>query len=239
MHCINHFFSPRTKEGIKNISTEVQIPIHNSDVDNTLNTVQDGTQLEGVNVINDAVAFLNKETRIEFSQNKVEHANHEVCMDNYKQTTENDITVITDEEINQESVNESSVTREPSPGDIKYTDVIQIIQMNYRNEEISQRCDSEVSNDKVQNIVVKLDDEKMDDLSRKIIHMSVSIDHIKLKIEQHKKYNANRDERQVSVRFHAEIDPTKNESAEIELRKEISQDMFAKVSNDIHTLICF
>jgi hypothetical protein len=37
----------------------------------------------------------------------------------------------------------------------------------------------------------------------------------------------------VSVKFRAEIDPAKNQSAELELRKEISQDMFAKVSNDV------
>ncbi|XP_021926704.1 mismatch repair endonuclease PMS2 isoform X2 [Zootermopsis nevadensis] len=230
LHCINNFFSPRTEEGIQSISTEVEIPIHNSfGINNTLNTTQDEIELENVRVINDTVEFLNEGIHTEFNKNKGEHASHEVCMDIYKQTTENDNTVITDEEINQESVKESLMTRESSPGDIKDTDVIQNNWTNYTNEEISQPCETEVSNGKVQNIVVKLDDVKMDDLSRKIVHMSVSIDHIKLKIEQHKKHNANKDKRQMSVRFHAEIDPTKNESAEIELRKEISQDMFAKM----------
>jgi hypothetical protein len=239
VHCINHFFSARTKEGIKNISTEVQIPVHNSsDMHNTMNTKEDGKQLGSVNIINDTTAFPNKRTHDEFNLNKAEHANHEVCIDNYKQTTENDITVINDEELNQEFIKESLMTTESSSQYTKDTDVIQIIQTNYKNEKISQPCNAEVPNDSIQNIIVKLD-EKMDDLSHKVIHMSVSIDDIKLQIEQHRMYNGNRDERQVSVRFHAEIDPTKNASAETELRKEISQDMFAKVSNDIHILIGF
>jgi hypothetical protein len=56
---------------------------------------------------------------------------------------------------------------------------------------------------------------------------------MKKKIEEQKKHNTDRNKRQVSVKFRAEIDPAKNQSAELELRKEISQDMFAKVSNDV------
>jgi hypothetical protein len=81
--------------------------------------------------------------------------------------------------------------------------------------------------------VVKLDGEKIDDLSQKIVPMSVSIESIKNKIAEQKKHNANRNKPQVSVKFRAEIDPAKNQSAELELRKEISQDMFAKVSKDM------
>lgn len=233
VHCINHFFSPTRKERIENMSIEVQIPNHNSScTESTVNIVQNGEELESIDITNDTVVFLNKETHTEFNQNEAEHANHEVCMDNYEQKENS----AADDDTNQESIKESLMTTEPSSVDIKGTDVTHIIDTNHKNEEISTPCDSEVLNDKIQTIVVKLD-EKMEDLSRKIIHMSVSIDHIKQKTEQQKKYNESRVKRHVSVRFHAEIDPTKNQFAESELRKEISQDMFAKVSNNANQFL--
>lgn len=246
MHCINHFFSPTRKEVIKNISIKAHIPSHNSsDTEDTLNISQDGQELESA-TINDTeasnytAALLNpdKGTHSEFDQKQVEHVNHEFGTVTYKRTTENDITVITDEKISTESVKDPLMTIETNFRDVKGTDVIQTIQMSCKNGKISQPCDSEVSNERAQTVIVKLNDEKMNDLSRKIVHMSVSIDNIKQKIEQHKN-RINRDKRQVSVKFRAEIDPTKNQSAELELRKEISQDMFAKVSKNIHTITGF
>jgi hypothetical protein len=236
VHCINHFFSSTRKEGIKNILIKAKVPLHNlSNMEDTLNMSLDGKELDSAEisdteVINDTQAFLNSGEGTDKEHNQ-KYADHDVATDECKQNTENDI-FITDEEINQESVKQSLETAENS-GSIEDTDVIDVIKLNCKDEDICQPRDTKLSNDSVPTLMVKLDDEKLDDLSQKIVHMSVSIDNIKKKIEEQKKHNANRNKHQVSVKFRAEIDPAKNQSAELELRKEISQDMFAKVSNDI------
>jgi hypothetical protein len=220
VHCINTFFSPTRKEGIKNMVIKAQGPLHStSNMEDILNKSQDG---KGFEVIYDTQGFLNSDSGTDIEHN-MNCADHDVAMNKCKVTSENDI-CITGEEINQESI----VTTENSGG-TKETD-IDMMKTNSKGEETSQPCDTELSHDNMQTAVVKLDDEKTDDLSQKIVCMSVSIESIKKKIEEQKKYNTNRRKHQASVKFRAEIDPAKNQSAELELRKEISQDMFAKVS---------
>ncbi|GFG32886.1 hypothetical protein Cfor_01390, partial [Coptotermes formosanus] len=123
-------------------------------------------------------------------------------------------------ELEQESVLKSLTTTHISSGRTE--------QMKCEDEEITHPHDNEISIDTERPAVVKLDDEKVDGLSRKVIHMSVSIESIKKKIKR-KKHKRSRDKHDVSVKFRTEIDPAKSQAAEQELRKEISQDMFAKM----------
>jgi hypothetical protein len=236
VHCINNFFSSTRKEGIKITPTKAQASLHSlSNMEDILNISQDGKELGSAKicdteVINDTHAFLTSSEGSDTEHN-VKYADHDVATDKCKQTNENDI-FITDEEINQESVEESVVTTENSGG-TEEADIIDMMKTNSKGKETSQSYDTDLSTGNIQTVVVRLDDEKIDELRQKIVYMSVSIESIKNKIEEQKKHNTNKSKHQVSVKFRAEIDPAKNQSAELELRKEISQDMFAKVSNDM------
>jgi len=240
VHCINHFFSPTRKEGIKNTPTQLQAPTHNiADVEDVFITAQDIKESESTKIsygeTDNIVTFLHpdEETSTTLNQADCEHAENEVGRNTHIQATETDVIVIDDAELKQESVEESLMKTQISSGRTELTGIIQMIEMKCKDEEIKQPCDNEVSVDTAAPAVVKLDDEKMDGLSRKVVHMSVSIESIKKQIE-HKKQKISGDKNEVSVKFRAEIDPAKSRAAEQELRKEISQDMFAKVSNDIH-----
>lgn len=236
MHCINHFFSSSIKEGIKNTLIKTQVPLDSiSNMEETWNMSQDGKGLESAKVddtevITDTQEFLNSDEGTDIEHNK-KYADHDVATDKCNETNKNDI-FITHEDINRETAEESVVTTKTSGGR-EDMDIIGMVKKNSKDEETSQPYDTELSNGNIQTVMVKLDGEKIDDLSQKIVHMSVSIESIKKKIEVQKKHNTNRNKHQVSVKFRAEIDPAKNQSAELELRKEISQDMFAKVSNDM------
>lgn len=241
VHCLDHFFSPTRKEGIKNTPTKPQAPTHDiADVEDILITAKDIKESESANISYDetdnTVIVLNPDEDISTKLNQAdgEHAENEVGRNKHIQATETDVIVIDDEELKQESVEESSTTTQISSGRTEQTGIIQIIQLKCKDEEIKQRHGNEVSVDTAGPAVVKLDDEKMVGLSRKVIHMSVSIESIKKQIK-HKKHKISRDKNEVSVKFRAEIDPAKSRAAEQELCKEISQDMFAKVSNDIHS----
>ena len=239
MHCINHFFSPTRKEGIKNTPTKPQAPTHDmADEEDILITAQDIKESESAKIsygeTDNTVTFLNPDEETKLNQAGGEHTENEVGRDKHTQPTETDVIVIDDAELKQESVEESLMTTQISSGRTEQAGIIQMIQMKCKDEEIKQPHDNEVLVDTAVPAVVKLDDEKMDGLSRKVVHMSVSIESIKQQIK-HKKHQISGDKNEVSVKFRAEIDPAKSQAAEQELRKEISQDMFAKVSNDIHS----
>jgi hypothetical protein len=242
VHCINHFFSPTRKEGIKNTPTKPEAPPHDlPDVEDILITAQDKRETESAKIsdgeTDNTVTFLNsdEETNIKCNQREGEYAENEVGTVECRQARENDVIVVNDAEFKQESGKESLMPTQFSSGRTEQTGIIQMIQMKCIDEEIKQPHGNEVSIDTEGSAVVKLDDEKVDGLSRKVVHMSVSIESIKKKIE-HKKHKTSRDKHEVSVKFRAEIDPAKSQAAEQELRKEVSQDMFAKVSNDIHSI---
>ena len=241
VHCINQFFSPTRKEGIKNTPTKPQAPTCDlPDVEDILITAQDIKESESAKVSygesDNTVTFLNAdvETSTKLNQADGEHAENEVDRNKHTRATETDVIVIDNAEIKQESVEESLVTKQISSGRIEQTGIIQMIQMKCKDEEIKQAHGNEVSVGTAGPAVVKLDDEKTDGLSRKVVRMSVSIESIKKQIK-HKKHKISGDKNEVSVKFRAEIDPAKSRAAEQELRKEISQDMFVKVSNDIHS----
>lgn len=240
VHCINHFFSPTRKEGVKNTPTKLQAPTHNAaDVEDIFIAAQDIKESESAKIsygeTDNTVTLLNpdEETSTKLNQAYGEHAENEVDRNRHVQATETDVIVIDDAELKQESVEESLMTTQISSGRTEQTGIIQMIQMKCKDEEIKWPRGNEVSVDTAAPAVVTLDDEKMDGLSRKVVHMSVSIEGITKQIE-HKKRKISGDKNEVSVKFRAEIDPAKSRAAEQELRKEISQDMFAKVSNDIH-----
>jgi DNA mismatch repair protein PMS2 len=235
LHCINHFFSPTRMEGVKNTPTKLQTPTHNiADVEDIFITAQDMEESESTKIgyaeTDNTVTFLNpdEETSTTLNQADGEHAENEVGRNKHIKATETDVIVINDAELKQESVEESLMTRQISFGRTEQTGIIQMIQMKCKDEEIKQPCGNEVSVDTAAPAVVRLDDEKMDGLSRKVVHMSISIESIKKQIE-HKKHKISGDKNEVSVKFRAEIDPAKSQAAERELRKEISQDMFAKM----------
>lgn len=241
MHCIDHFFSPTRKEGIKNTPTKPQAPTCDlPDMEDILITTQDIQESESVKInygeTDSTVTFLNpdEETSTKLNQADGEHAENEVGRNKHTQATETEVIVIDDAELKQESVEESLMTIQIGSGRTEQTGIFQMMQMKCKDEEIKQPCGNEVSVDTAGQAVVKLDEEKMDGLSRKVIHMSVSIESIKKQIK-HKKHKISGDENEVSVKFRAEIDPATSRAAEQELRKEISQDMFAKVSNDINS----
>ena len=73
--------------------------------------------------------------------------------------------------------------------------------------------------------------------NRKSRSINISIENLR---EKHKS-STEKEARSLQRRFHAKIAPTDNKSAEDELRKEISKDMFAKVSFVIFVIIfcCF
>ncbi|XP_023727000.1 mismatch repair endonuclease PMS2, partial [Cryptotermes secundus] len=196
-------------------------------MEETWNMSQDGKGLESAKVddtevITDTQEFLNSHEGTDIEHNK-KYADHDVATDKYNETNKNDI-FITHEDINRETAEESVVTTKTSGGR-EDVDIIDMVKKNSKDEETSQSYDT----GNIQTVMVKLDGEKIDDLSQKTVHMSVSIESIKKKIEEQKKHNTNRNKHQVSVKFRAEIDPAKNQSAELELRKEISQDMFSKM----------
>jgi len=241
VHCINHFFSSTRKEGIKNTPTTLQAPTHNiADVKDVFITAQDIKESESTKIsygeTDNTVTFLNPDEESSTTVNEAdgEHAKNEVSRNKYIQATETDVIFIDDAELKQEPVEELLMTTQIRPERTEQTGIIQMIQMKCKDEEIKQPRGSEVSVDTAVPAVVKLDDEKMDVLSRRVVHMSVSTESIKKQIE-HKKHKISRDKNEVSVKFRAEIDPATSRAAEQELRKEISQDMFAKVSNDIHS----
>ncbi|KAJ9592773.1 hypothetical protein L9F63_015551, partial [Diploptera punctata] len=97
------------------------------------------------------------------------------------------------------------------------------------NETTFLSDDNETLYDTSKCIVIKTDYKEMEDVRRKFVHMTVSYDDIKHKIENRKKRNAQNSENKTVVKFRAEIDPSKNKSAEQELHKEISKDMFSKM----------
>lgn len=233
MHCIDQFFSPTRKEGIKNTPTKPQA----STCD--LSDAEDIKECESVKIsygeTDNTVTFLNpdEETSTKLNHADGERAENEVGRNKHTHTTETDVIVIDDAELKQESVEESLMTTQISSGRTEQRGIIQMIQMKCKDEEIKQPHGNKVSVDTAEPAVVKVD-EKTDGLSRKVIHMSVSIESIKKQIE-HKKQKISGDKNEASVKFRAEIDPAKSQAAEQELRKEISQDMFAKVSNYIHS----
>lgn len=239
VHCINHFFSPTRKEGIKNTPTKPQSTTRDlPDVEDILITAQDVKQSESAKISygesDNTVTLPNpdEETSTKWNQEDGEHAENEVDRNKHTQATGTDVIVI-DDELKQESVEASLMTTNISSGRIEQTGIIQMIQIKCK-EEIKQPYGNEISVNTAGPAVVQLDDEKTDGLSRKVIHMSVSIESIKKQIK-HKKHKISGDKLEVSVKFRAVIDPAKSRTAEQELRKEISQDMFAKVSNDIHS----
>ena len=239
MHCINHFFSPTRKEGIKNTPTKPQSPTRDlPDVEDILITAQDIKQSESAKISygksDNTVTFPNpdEETSTKLNQEDGEQAENEADRNKHTQATETDTIVIDDAKLKQESVEESLMTTNISSGRTEQTGFIQMIQIKCKDEEIKRPYGNEISVNTAGPAVVQLDDEKMDGLSRKVIHMSVSIESIKKQIK-HKKHKISGDKLEVSVKFRAEIDPAKSRAAEQELRKEISKDMFAKVSNDI------
>lgn len=241
MHCINHFYSPTRKEGIKNTPTKPQAPTCDLlDVEDILITAQDIKESESAKIsygeIDNTVTFLHpdEETSTKLNQDDGEHAENDVSTNKHTQATGTDVIVIDDAELKQESVEESLMTIQISSGRTEQAGIVQMIHMKCKDEEIKQPHGNEVSVDTAGPAVVKLDDEKMDGLSQKVVHMSVSIESIKKQIER-KKRKISGDKNEVSVKFRAEIDPAKSRAAEQELRKEISQDMFAKVSSDIHS----
>lgn len=240
MHCINHFFSPTRKEGIKNTPTKPEVPPHDlPDVEDILNIAQDIREIESAKInygeTDNTGTYLNsdEETNIKFNQEQAEYADSEVGKHNHRQATENDLIVINDAELKQDAVKESLMTPQISSGRAEQTGISHMIQLKSKNEEIKQPHGNEVSLDATKPIIVKLDDEKMNGLSRKVVHMSVTTESIKKKIKL-KKHERRRDKHEVSVKFRSEIDPATSQAAEQELRREISQDMFAQVSNDIH-----
>jgi hypothetical protein len=240
VHCINHFFSPSRKEGIKNTPTKLQAPTCDlPEVEDILITAQDIQQSASVTVSygesDNTMTFINpdEENSTKLNQEDGDHAEKEVGRNKHTQDTETEVIFIDDAELKQESIEQSLMTTQISSGRTEQTGIIQMIQMKCEDKEIKQPYCNEVSNATAGPAVIKLDDEKMDGLSRKVIHMSASIESIKEKIKR-KKHKISGDKHAVSVKFRAEIDPVKSQAAEQELRKEISQDMFAKVSNDIH-----
>lgn len=233
MYCINHFFSPTRKEEIEDTPTKPQALPHNlPDVKDILITAYDIKETESAKIsdgkTDNTVTFLksDEKTNTKFNQEEAEYAENEVGRDKHRQATENDVIVMEHAELEQESVLKSLTTTHISSGRTE--------QMKCEDEEITHPHDNEISIDTERPAVVKLDDEKVDGLSRKVIHMSVSIESIKKKIKR-KKHKRSRDKHDVSVKFRTEIDPAKSQAAEQELRKEISQDMFAKVSDDIQS----
>ena len=240
MHCIDNFLSPTRKEGVKNTATKPQAPTCDiADMEDILIIAQDIERASAkisYDETDNTVTFLNpdEETSTKLNKADCECAQNEVGGNKHTQPTETDVIVMDDAELKQESVEESLRTTEISSGRTEQTGIIQMTQMKCKDEDIKQPHVNEVSDDTAGPAVVKLDDEKMDGLSRKVIHMSVSMESIKKQIK-HKRHKISRDENEVSVKFRAEIDPAKSGAAEQELRKEISQDMFAKVSNDTHS----
>jgi hypothetical protein len=241
VHCIDHFFLTTRKEGIKNTPTKPQAPTCDiADVEDTLITAPDIKESESAKITygetDNTVTSLNpdEETSTKLNQADGEHAENEVGRNKHTQATETNVICIDDAELKQESVEESLMTTQISSGRTEQTGIIQMIQIKCKDEEIKEPHGSEVSLEAEGPAVVKLDDEKMGGLSRKVVRMSVSIESIKKQIK-HKKHKISGDKNEVSVKFRAEIDPAKSRTAEQELRKEISQDMFAKVSSDIHS----
>ena len=125
---------------------------------------------------------------------------------------------VTDKLLNDVNVNIE--TTEDNDEDNEHSTVDYISELSPKN---NTSCEN------VKLVVIKTDDGQVENCRRKFSQMTVNIEDIKNKIENRKKRNAERNKTQTLVKFRAEIDPSKNKSAEQELQKEISKDMFAKV----------
>ncbi|XP_069701490.1 mismatch repair endonuclease PMS2 isoform X2 [Periplaneta americana] len=219
MHCINQFFSPmRRKEEHENISQEDESFLDSSTTDKVIcisDNKAECDQRVNVNTINVT------EGQNDFEHTDVGSTNCEVSEEKSVQTHEYEV-ICRESEVNPET----TITESSSESSIT---VLHENQSNCVTEKICETHDTEVLNDSAQDVVVTVDDETVDKLNRKFVYMSVSVEDIAQKIKLRKQNTENKDKQLLSVKFHAEIDPTKNQSAEQELRKEISKDMFAKM----------